>query len=216
MSAYVQDTQIFTRRTIVLFAIIAIHVFIAWVLATGLATRAIQLVAPPIQTSVVQQQKQQLKPPPPPPPQMQQQQVQVPPPVVNIQHPDGVADSRHHRGEAGGAARRRRRPRAERPPSAAIPNDFPPTDQYYPDASRRLGEQGTALVKLCIGAGGRVIGDPAITRSSGSSRLDEAAHQVCAEPPPATSSRRRATARRSRSASRFRSSSSSLTLSDRS
>ena len=87
MSAYVQDTQIFTRRTIVLFAIIAIHVFIAWVLATGLATRAIQLVAPPIQTSVVQQQKQQLKPPPPPPPQMQQQQVQVPPPVVNIQIP---------------------------------------------------------------------------------------------------------------------------------
>lgn len=174
MSAYVQDTQIFTRRTIVLFAIIAIHVFIAWVLATGLATRAIQLVAPPIQTSVVQQQKQQLKPPPPPPPQLQQQQVQVPPPVVNIQIP---TESQTH---AITVVKRVVRAAPAPAPVAATPleplqNDFPSTDQYYPDASRRLGEQGTALVKLCIGAGGRVIGDPAVTRSSGSSRLDEAA-----------------------------------------
>ncbi|MGB6488632.1 MAG: energy transducer TonB [Steroidobacteraceae bacterium] len=173
MSAYVQDTQIFTRRTIVLFAIIAIHVFIAWVLATGLATRAIQLVAPPIQTSVVQQQKQQLKPPPPPPPQMQQQQVQVPPPVVNIQIP---TESQTH---AITVVRRVVKAAPAAPvattPLQAIQDGFPPTDQYYPDASRRLGEQGTALVKLCIGTGGRVIGDPSVTRSSGSSRLDEAA-----------------------------------------
>jgi periplasmic protein TonB len=174
MSAYVQDTQLFTRRTIVLFAIIAIHVFIAWVLATGLATRAIQLVAPPIQTSVVQQQKQQLKPPPPPPPQMQQQQVQVPPPVVNIQIPQA---SQTH-----AITVVKRVVRAAPPPAPvrttalqAIQNDFPSTDEYYPDASRRLGEQGTALVKLCIGDGGRVVGDPAIERSSGSSRLDQAA-----------------------------------------
>jgi periplasmic protein TonB len=174
MSAYVQDTQIFTRRTIVLFAIIAIHVFIAWVLATGLATRAIQLVAPPIQTSVVQQQKQQLKPPPPPPPQLQQQQVQVPPPVVNIQIPQ--ASQTHAITVVKRVVRAVAPPAPVRTtPLSAIQNDFPSTDQYYPDASRRLGEQGTALVKLCIGAGGRVIGDPAITRSSGSSRLDEAA-----------------------------------------
>jgi periplasmic protein TonB len=174
MSAYVQDTQIFTRRTIVLFAIIAIHVFIAWVLATGLATRAIQLVAPPIQTSVVNQQKQQLKPPPPPPPQMQQQQVQVPPPVVNIQIPQ--ESQTHAITVVKRVVRAAPAPVAVRTtPLSAIQNDFPSTDQYYPDASRRLGEQGTALVKLCIGAGGRVVGDPAIQRSSGSSRLDEAA-----------------------------------------
>ncbi len=173
MSAYVQDTQFFTRRTIVLFAIIAIHVFIAWVLATGLATRAIQLVAPPIQTQIVQQNKQQLKPPPPPPPQLQQQQVQVPPPVVNIQIPQ---ESQTHAITVVKRVVRAAPPAPVRTtPLSAIQNDFPSTDQYYPDASRRLGEQGTALVKLCIGAGGRVVGDPAIERSSGSSRLDEAA-----------------------------------------
>lgn len=173
MSAYVQDTQIFTRRTIVLFAIIAIHVFIAWVLATGLATRAIQLVAPPIQTEIVQQNKQQLKPPPPPPPQLQQQQVQVPPPVVNIQIP--AAEQTHAITVVKRVVRAAPAAPVQVTGLQAIQNDFPSTDQYYPDASRRLGEQGTALVKLCIGAGGRVVGDPSVERSSGSSRLDEAA-----------------------------------------
>jgi protein TonB len=173
MSAYVQDTQFFTRRTIVLFAIVALHVFIAWVLATGLATRAIQLVAPPIQTSVVQQQKQQLKPPPPPPPQLQQQQVQVPPPVVNINVPQ--AEQTHAITVVKRVVRAAPAPTVPGTPLQAIPNDFPQTDSYYPDASRRLGEQGTALVKLCVGAGGRVMGDPAIERGSGSSRLDQAA-----------------------------------------
>jgi protein TonB len=53
MAAYVHDTQFFTRRTVVLFAIIGLHVFIAWALASGLARRAIELVAPPLQTTVV-------------------------------------------------------------------------------------------------------------------------------------------------------------------
>jgi protein TonB len=175
MSAYVQDTQIFTRRTAVLAAIIALHLLIIWVLATGLATRAIQMVAPPIQTSIVQQTKQTLKPPPPPPPELQRQQVEVPPPVVNINIP--AASQTHAITVVKQAIRTAPAPPApERvTPLRAIARDFPSTDDYYPDASRRLGEQGTALVKLCIGAGGKVVGNPAIQRSSGSSRLDQAA-----------------------------------------
>lgn len=174
MSAYVQDTQFFTRRTIVLFAIIALHVFLGWVLATGLATRAIQLVAPPIQTQIVQQTKQQLKPPPPPPPQLQRQQVEVPPPVIQINVPQ--AAQTHAITIVKKVVRAAPPPAPVRvTPLRAITNGFPPTDDYYPDASRRLGEQGTALVKLCIGAGGRVVGQPTIERSSGSSRLDQAA-----------------------------------------
>ena len=173
MSAYVQDTQFFTRRTVVLFAIIALHIFLAWVLATGLASRAIQMVAPPIKTTIVQQTKQQLKPPPPPPPQLQQQQVQVPPPVVNINIPQ--AAQTHAITVVKKVVRAAPPAPAHITPLQAIARDFPSTDDYYPDASRRLGEQGTALVKLCIGAGGRVIGQPAIQKSSGSSRLDQAA-----------------------------------------
>ena len=174
MSAYVQDTQFLTRRTVVLFAIVALHIFIIWVLATGLASRAIQMVAPPIQTNIVQQTKTQVKPPPPPPPQLQKQEVEVPPPVVNINIPQQAQT------HAITVVKKVVRAAPAPPPQPgtplrAIAKDFPSTDEYYPDASRRLGEQGTAFVKLCIGAGGRIVGDPQIQRSSGSSRLDQAA-----------------------------------------
>ena len=46
MAAYVHDSNFFTRRTVVLFAIVGLHILIAWALATGLARRAIELVAP--------------------------------------------------------------------------------------------------------------------------------------------------------------------------
>src|SRR5215475_5336285 len=87
MAAYVQDSNFFTRRTIVLFAIIGIHVFIAWALATGLARRAIELVAPPIQTEVVEEVQKKDEPPPPPPPQMERPPVEIPPPDVAIEVP---------------------------------------------------------------------------------------------------------------------------------
>jgi protein TonB len=173
MSAYVQDTQFFTRRTVVLFAIITLHLLILWVLATGLATRAIEMVAPPIQTQIVQQTKQTVKPPPPPPPELQRQQVEVPPPVVNIQIP--AAEQTHAITVVKRVVRSAPAPAPVHVTPLSIRGALPPTDDYYPDASRRLGEQGTALVKLCIGPGGRVTGTPAIQRSSGSSRLDQAA-----------------------------------------
>src|SRR5690348_2591374 len=87
MAAYVHDSQFFTRRTIVLFAIVGLHVFIAWALATGLARRAIELVAPPLQTTVVEEVVKRDEPPPPPPPQMERPPVEVPPPDVNIELP---------------------------------------------------------------------------------------------------------------------------------
>ncbi len=174
MSAYVQDTQILTRRTVVLGAIIALHILIIWVLATGLAQRAIQLVAPPIKTTIVQQTKKTVKPPPPPPPQLQQQQVQVPPPVIQINVPE--ASQTHAITVVKKVVRAAPAPAPVRvTPLQVIARDFPATSSYYPDASRRLGEQGTALVKMCIGAGGRVVGEPQIEKSSGSPRLDRAA-----------------------------------------
>jgi periplasmic protein TonB len=131
-------------------------------------------VAPPIQTQIVQQTKQQVKPPPPPPPQLQQQQVEVPPPVIQINVP--AAAQTHAITIVKRVVRAAPAPAPVHvTPLQPIARDFPNTDSYYPDASRRLGEQGTALVHMCIGAGGRVVGDPTIARSSGSSRLDGAA-----------------------------------------
>ncbi|HEY3785889.1 MAG TPA: energy transducer TonB [Steroidobacteraceae bacterium] len=177
MAAYVHDTQFFTRRTIVLFFIIGLHVFLAWALATGLARRAIELVAPPLQTEIVEEVQKRDQPPPPPPPQLERPPVEVPPPDVNVVVPvdtqsTAIVDvtDKH----------------VEKPPPPAPkavktvgggPNMkiFPNSDDYYPPASRRLGEQGATTVHVCIDAKGKVTQDPSVAQTSGSARLDEGA-----------------------------------------
>lgn len=44
----------------------------------------------------------------------------------------------------------------------------------YPQMSRRLGEQGTVMLRVLIGADG-TAGDVRLVRSSGSERLDQSA-----------------------------------------
>ena len=52
-AAHLEDTSgFFTRRGMVVGAILALHVFIAWALATGLANKALEAIAPPIQTVI--------------------------------------------------------------------------------------------------------------------------------------------------------------------
>ena len=52
---------------------------------------------------------------------------------------------------------------------------FPNTDDFYPAASRRLGEVGVATVGVCADGTGRLAGKPTIEETSGSARLDEGA-----------------------------------------
>jgi protein TonB len=179
MAAYVHDTQFFTRRTVVLFIIIALHVFILWALATGLARRVIEVLAPPIQTDIVQEEKTKAEPPPPPPPEMRKEVVEVPPPDINIAVPEvgpqttaitAVATQKHEPAP---------------PPKPAGPSSppkvgkgFPNTDDYYPDASRRLGEEGMSVVRACVGPNGKLSEAPSIATSSGKERLDQAALKV--------------------------------------
>lgn len=179
MTAYVQDSQLLTRRSVVLVAIIALHVLIVWAIASGLAHRAIEMVAPPIIADVVQQQQKKDEPPPPPPPQLQRPPVEVPPPEVQINLPPepqstAIRDTTNRHIVAPP-------PRPAPPPhrvvfvSARPGRDFPDTDDYYPPASQRLGESGGVNVRACVGPNGRLTAAPTVVKSSGSSRLDEGA-----------------------------------------
>jgi len=49
---------------------------------------------------------------------------------------------------------------------------FPNSDDYYPAAARRLSEQGSATVQVCVDKEGRLTANPTVTQSSGSARLD--------------------------------------------
>ena len=179
MAAYVQDSNFFTRRTIVLFAIIALHVFIAWSLATGLARRAIELVAPPIQTEVVEEVQKKDEPPPPPPPQMERPPVEIPPPDVAIEVPQETQTT------AIVDVTDKPVPKAPPPPPAPVAKKvqvapkpgkgFPSSEDYYPPASKRLGEEGSANIHVCVGPNGKLTEDPTLAQTSGSARLDDGA-----------------------------------------
>jgi protein TonB len=163
----------------VLAAIIALHVFIAWALASGLARKAIEVLAPPIQTDIVQEEKNKTEPPPPPPPELRKQVVEVPPPDVNIQMPEvGPSTSAI-------TARVAEAPKAAPVAKAAVAGTavglgkgFPNVDDYYPDASRRLGEEGLTLVDICVGPDGKLTEPPKVGKTSGHERLDQAAVKV--------------------------------------
>jgi periplasmic protein TonB len=52
---------------------------------------------------------------------------------------------------------------------------FPDTEDFYPSASKRIGEQGVVQVQVCVNPDGRLGADPTLAASSGFARLDEGA-----------------------------------------
>jgi protein TonB len=177
MTALVRDSTFITRRSAVLVAIIALHVFLLYALATGLARRAIEVLAPPIQTTIVEETKKEEAPPPPPPPQFERPPVELPPPDVTINMPV-EADTT--------AIRVTNTPVVKAAPVAAptrrtaigFGKGFPNSDEFYPDASRRLEEQGVVTVHVCIGPDGKITEEPTVAKSSGSARLDGGAMRL--------------------------------------
>lgn len=173
MAALVHDSQFMTRRGAVLVAIIALHVFLLYALATGLARRAIEVLAPPIQTTIVEETKKEEAPPPPPPPQFERPPVELPPPDVTINMP--VEENTT-------AIRVVNTPVVKAPPVVAarpgttvmFGKGFPNSDDFYPDASRRLEEQGTVTVHVCVGPDGKLTEEPTVAKGT-SARLDAGA-----------------------------------------
>jgi periplasmic protein TonB len=176
MSAYIeQDAQFFTRRGVVVGAILALHVFIAWALATGLAHKMVEALAPPIQTVIQEEIKTQDQPPPPPPPQFERPPVEIPPSDTVIELPVAQA--------ATTAITNTTTQHVAAPVVAHTAvhtaigqgKGFPNSEEFYPPASRRLEEQGAAIVNVCVGPDGKITGTPTLDKTSGSPRLDEGA-----------------------------------------
>src|ERR1700757_3235872 len=178
MAAYVHDTEFFTRRTLVFAAIVGLHVFILWAFATGLARKAIEVLAPPIQTDIVQEEKTKSEPPPPPPPELRKEVVEVPPPDISIAMPEvgpqtTAITARVEQPKPAPVARA-----AIAATAVGLGKGFPNVDDYYPDASRRLGEEGLTVVDICVGPDGKLTEPPKVGKTSGHERLDQAAVKV--------------------------------------
>ncbi|HEY8054200.1 MAG: energy transducer TonB [Steroidobacterales bacterium] len=176
MTAYVQDSSFLTRRGAVLAAIVALHVFLIWALASGLARRAMELVAPPISADIVEEIKKQDLPPPPPPPELERPPVEVPPPDVQIDMPVETNTTAIQDVTDKPVVRPPPKPAASVAPTTIGPGrGMPSPDDYYPGSARRLGQEGTAMVSLCVGPDGKLSAAPTVSKSSGTASLDEAA-----------------------------------------
>jgi len=175
MAAYLEyDSGFLTRRGMVLIAIILLHLFIFWALATGLARRAIEVIAPPIQTVIETETHKDAPPPPPPPPTFERPPVEIPPTDTIVEMPvaqttTAISNTTTQHVAAPVVAK----PVNKTPPK--IGKGFPNSEDFYPAASKRLGEEGSPTVHVCIGANGKLTEDPKISQTSGSTRLDEGA-----------------------------------------
>ncbi|HTV80136.1 MAG TPA: energy transducer TonB [Steroidobacteraceae bacterium] len=178
MAAYARhDTAFFSQRAVFFVAIVIVHLALIYLFESGLATRIIHAAEPPLETNIVQDVKQRDAPPPPPPPKMERPPVEVPPPDVVINVPvetqsTAITNTTTKHVEAP--------PPPPRAPDVRTPmrldvKHSPSTDDYYPPTSRRMNETGSATIDVCLDDSGKMAGEPKVQKSSGSSRLDEAA-----------------------------------------
>jgi protein TonB len=178
MAAYAPDSQFFSRRLLVLGIIVAFHVLLIWALANGLAHHLVELIAPPLQTQIIDEVKKQDTPPPPPPPTLERPPVEIPPTDIAIDVP--VETNTTALSNVSDKPQPVARPAP--PPPPQIPGTtpkagrgFPSSEDYYPTASKRLGEEGSPVVRICVDPKGKVVGEPTIVTPSQFPRLDEGA-----------------------------------------
>lgn len=168
------DPSFLSRRSIVILLIIALHVLVIYGLAAGIVRSALQ--ASVTRLDVLFLEKPTPRIPPPPPLDLNVRPFRpvisdLPPPDAPSEPPITIQPSIPQGPPPGTSV-------AQRPVNRILGGPgvgFPSTDDFYPDASRRLGEAGVATVSVCVDAAGRLTGKPAIERTSGSARLDEGA-----------------------------------------
>jgi protein TonB len=173
-----EEPSIFSGpRGAALIAVIILHIGIVWAFYTGLAGKLVQKIIPPVEIAQIDKPKDVDKPPPPPP-KLEEVKPFVPPPeFVDIQAAPQQTNAITETTQV---------QRAPAPVAAPAPVQHQRTniamdpkhplkigEEYYPDASKRAGEEGRCIVTITVAADGRIT-NAAIQQSSGFPRLDEA------------------------------------------
>ncbi|MDB6062857.1 MAG: hypothetical protein JWM78_2960 [Verrucomicrobiaceae bacterium] len=187
MGVVAEDNRFMTYKTRKSFSqqfgglgfVIVLHIVAIYFVASGLAHKAVESIAGPIETKVIEEAKPKQEELPPPPPKLQTPPPYVPPPDLDVAIEAAPTTASHAI-----AAVSTTKPVAAPPPSAPVAdvaprfdaksraNAFPESE--YPDQSRRLGEEGEVIISVLVQADGK-IGDGKIEKSSGFERLDKAA-----------------------------------------
>jgi TonB family protein len=172
--AHRDDSPFFTGRTITFVMVAFLHAALLYGLAMGLGPQIRKIIVGPLTTRIIE--------PPPrstslsvPRATMWSSRIILPPqdrmPPIEPDPADVI------KGTVGEPVQ------PKLPPLATVVNrvqggpgiGFPSTDDFYPDASIRLGEKGLVTVQVCVDGRGRLTSEPRIVQSTASSRLEEGA-----------------------------------------
>jgi protein TonB len=174
-----------TRRTTTFGMVAILHVGVFYALMTGLSNPAAKTTTQPLQNQILDP----ARPRPLPllaPPDVSRVKVNVPKLVAVVEDsPDETPTLMHADSDLQPVT-----PPGEPPPPISTPpvrimqggpgNGFPVADDFYPSAAKRLGEEGSTTVRVCVDASGRLTAAPTLVGSSGSARLDEGAMKLAA------------------------------------
>jgi protein TonB len=184
--SYLQQEGISKRTWYAIIAVAILHVLLGYALISGLAIKAVKVITGPLETVNIEEQAPPPDEPPPPPPKLEDIPPYVPPPDVQIETsappPPTITTQTAVPQPQPTVAPPQPAP-APAPaavpgtPPQAIARTFTVSEDDYPDASRRAGEEGVTSVRVTVGVDGRVKAC-SVTKSSGFSRLDERACQI--------------------------------------
>jgi len=172
VAVYMQrDAAFVSRRTPALLLIAGLHVALIYFLATGIVPTVVKAIPEVIKTRIFEAPR---TPPPPLPPGPRIEPVRVEVPEqgsLNLSPvPDAITAAQV----------------VEPPPSPSptvVVNrilggpgkGFPATADFYPADAIRAGQTGTATVRVCVDANGRLTADPTLAQSSGSASINKGA-----------------------------------------
>jgi periplasmic protein TonB len=184
--SYLQEEGPSKRTLYSIIAVLVLHALLGYALVTGLAIKAVQVITGPLETVNIEEQAPPPEETPPPPPKLEDIPPYVPPPDVQIETSAPPPPTISTQSTIATPEPPRVAPPQPAPPAPpAVPGTraqpiartFAVTEDDYPDASRRAGEEGVTGVRVTIGTDGRVSAC-SVVRSSGFSRLDERACQI--------------------------------------
>jgi protein TonB len=179
MYKYEEPSLFSGKRGIALIIVILIHVIVGYGFYSGLASRLVQTIIPPVEIAQIDKPKDVDKPPPPPP-KLEEIKPYVPPPeFVDIQAPQEQTNAIAVVTQTVQAPAAPVQAAAPPAPKASTNIKMDPKhplkigEDYYPDASKRANEEGRCIVQMTVAADGRITAE-SIQTSSGFPRLDEA------------------------------------------
>jgi periplasmic protein TonB len=168
-----------SRRSVTLALVVGLHIALFYGLMIGLNLNIKKLLTPPLQNLRLPQPHPNVLPPPIPPPTLTPSRIdpkipEFPPTEVLDETTRLVGEPPRDPPPLRTETSSHEVIRVQGGPGSAFPNP----DDFYPSAAKRLEEQGSAIVRVCVDANGRLMSDPTTVQSSGNARLDAGALQL--------------------------------------